>query len=200
VVLRETNNKIDSAAEWFQLTKDPKSLIKGGLIGKMPTRLVYGEDGKVNSFGAGCKSGQTIQELFKGELSSPRTDDTRLIDVCKLISDYHHHFCNHVLEEIENVENTTRDTLAVEWHLTTPGSWTHPIQRNFRVLASRVLQGLLSRSMVIVEQTEATTSCEYLRNQFVLGCTGVGKFDFRAYASKDEGLVFQVKAVAVENL
>ncbi|EPE26024.1 hypothetical protein GLAREA_01936 [Glarea lozoyensis ATCC 20868] len=156
-----------SAAEWFQLIKDPKSLVKGGLIGKIPTRLAYEEDGKVIAFGDGCKSGQRIQELFKGEFSTTRTDSTRLVEVCKLISDYLHHFCNHVLEEIENVENTTREILDVEWHLTTPGSWTEPIQRNFRVLASRVLQGLLPRSKVIVEQTEATTSCEYLRNQFV---------------------------------
>lgn len=131
-------------------------------MGKIPTQLAYNGNGDVIAWGAGCQAFPRIECLFKINFPKRNTIGTDQRNVEKLIADYLHHFCNYVLEEVVKEEKTPRDTIDAEWHLTTPGSWDQVTQRDFTVLASRVLLNLLPNCKIIVELNEALASCEFL--------------------------------------
>jgi hypothetical protein len=153
------------AAEWFDLTSNDEPHVKGGQIGKIPTELAYGENAEVVAWGMACKNFADIYDCFKTNFASRKPIISREIEVNKLISDYLYHFCSYVLEEVVREENATHEELAVEWHFTTPGSWNQSIQRDFKMLASKVLHNILPGCKVIVELSEALTSCEFLINE-----------------------------------
>ena len=143
-----------------------ESHVKGGRVGKVPTQLIYGDDGQVVAFGTGCRDQDNTEKNFK--ICFPKTDlneaNTGTPSINKLITDYFHHFCDHVLDEIVKRENTTRESLEVEWHLTTP-AWRTNTRLDFKMLVSKVLLELLPSCKIVVEVTEALTSCEFLMKE-----------------------------------
>lgn len=88
--------------------------------------------------------------------------------VDKWVSDYLHHFCCNVLDEVLQEEHIAKELLNAKWYLTTPGCWSDSDRRDFKMLAEKIISDLLPGSKVDTDITESQASCEFLVSRLKL--------------------------------
>ncbi|KAF8855184.1 hypothetical protein BDZ45DRAFT_692771 [Acephala macrosclerotiorum] len=149
---------------------DDFSPIQQFSTGKIPTKLAYGQDGRVTSWGSGCGAEHRVKSHFKtffGEdlrshehhsTSRPASEH----ELEKWIADYLRCLGKSLLDHVCQVGPLSKDGLNARWYLTVPGCWSDSTRLDFQMLADQVFQELLPGSSVTANLTEAQASCEFL--------------------------------------
>jgi hypothetical protein len=130
-----TTDDMDAAAAWWSHPEGDNRVDRAPhMIGKIPTKLAYGETGDVVAWGFECEDNKNldVHESFKMLFNNPTAFSTEdchgetgprsFGEVERWCSDYLRQLCRHIIGEITREEGVSQLQLVTEWHLTTPGS------------------------------------------------------------------------------
>jgi hypothetical protein len=161
-----------TAAEWFPSptsTRFPQ--VTGVRTKKIPTRIKYGDENEVVSWGSPLQDDLSCETEFKAKFANLGNPEARTKAI-KSYKDFLHHFCDYLIQDIVQREKIARQEPKTEWFITYPALWDEPIKNDFRMLVSDVLRKLLPGCKVFLDLTEALASYQFLAKDYLSGSTG----------------------------